>query len=237
MRNDPAPITLLLLPGLDGTGDLFTDFISALPGTLRARVVRYPADRFLTYADLFACVVDAMPTTERFVVVAESFSTPLAIKLAARRPRNLTALVICAGFITSPIDGWLRLMMGLVQPLFFRVPAPAIAINYFLIGADAPSDLRAMVFKTLRRVSPEVMAARVRAVLACDVRQELVQVCVPTLYLQGKNDRLVKERCFEEIRQIKPDTTLAAISAPHFLLQREPHKAADAILGFIRELM
>ena len=35
---------LVLLPGLDGTGELFASFVAALEGTA-AQVVRYPADR------------------------------------------------------------------------------------------------------------------------------------------------------------------------------------------------
>jgi pimeloyl-ACP methyl ester carboxylesterase len=225
---------LVLLPGLDGTGNLFTNFISALPPTLSTRIVRYPTDRFLNYTELLSCVVDVIPAT--FVVVAESFSTPLAVKLAATRPTNLAGLVICAGFITNPVGSWLLRMKALVRPSFFRVPPPGFVIDHFLIGANAPHELRDAVRHTLRCVSPEVMALRVRAVMACDAREEIVQVQVPTLYLQAKHDRLVKERCFEEIQRLKQDTILASIPAPHFVLQREPHKAVDLIVHFVQGL-
>jgi pimeloyl-[acyl-carrier protein] methyl ester esterase len=71
---------------------------------------------------------------------------------------------------------------------------------------------------------------------ACDASEEMVQVQVPTLYLQATHDRLVKERCFEEIQRLKQATILAAIPAPHFVLQREPHKAVDLILHFVQGL-
>ncbi|MBX9790721.1 MAG: hypothetical protein K2Y37_17530 [Pirellulales bacterium] len=35
--------TLVLLPGLDGTGSLFADFVSALDGQIETVVVAYPA--------------------------------------------------------------------------------------------------------------------------------------------------------------------------------------------------
>jgi pimeloyl-ACP methyl ester carboxylesterase len=127
-------------------------------------------------------------------------------------------------------------METLVRPSFFRVPPPGFVIDHFLIGAQAPNDLRDAVRDTLHSVSPEVMALRVRAVMACDAREELVQVEVPTLYLQAKNDRLVKERCFEEIQRLKRDTVLASIPGPHFVLQREPHKAVDLIVNFVQGL-
>lgn len=236
MDKDLSSITLVLLPGVDGTGNLFANFVSALPPTLRVRVVRYPADRFFTYAELFSCVMDAIPATDLFIAVAESFSTPLAVKLAARHPPNLVGLVICAGFITNPVNSWLLRMKVLVRPFLFALPMPAFIVDHFLIGKNAPHELREAVRQTAGSVSPKVKAMRVHAVMACDVRKELAQVQVPTLYLQAKHDRLVNERCFREIQVVKPDAILASITAPHFILQREPHKAADLIANFIQQL-
>lgn len=228
--------TLLLLPGLDGTGDLFTSFVSALPSTLEPRVVRYPADRFLSYEGLFPFVTEAIPEVRPFVLLAESFSTPLAVRLAATNPSNLTALIICAGFIKNPVPGLLPWMKTLVRPSLFSFSPPRFALEYFLIGAHASHELRDTVRRAVRSVPPDVIASRVRAVMACDARDELSQVRVPTLYLQAEQDRLVRKQCFQEIQQIKRDTILASIPAPHLVLQREPSKAADLIVRFLEEL-
>ena len=228
--------TLVLLPGLDGTGNLFANFVSALTPTLNTRIVRYPTDRFLSYADLFSFVVDAVPQTQPFVLLAESFSTPLAARLAATSPASLKGLVICAGFIRNPVRGWLRHMKTLVRPSFFRIPPPRFVIEHFLIGAHAPRELRDDVRRTLRSVSPEVVALRVQAVMACDASEQFVRVRVPTLYLQAEQDRLVRNSSFQEIQELKPDTVLVSIAAPHFVLQREPRKAADLIAHFVAGL-
>jgi pimeloyl-[acyl-carrier protein] methyl ester esterase len=227
---------LVLLPGLDGTGDLFANFVSALPPSLDPEIVRYQAKRFLSYPELFPFVVEALPKIRPFVLLAESFSVPLAVKLAATSPSNLIGLVICAGFIKSPVTSWLRDMKAFVRPFFFRVPLPRFALEYFLIGAKPPRELEDAVRRTLRSVSPDVIALRVRAVLECDATEEFARVRVPTLYLQADHDRLVRKSCFEEIRRLKPDTILASIPAPHFVLQREPRKAADLIMRFVESL-
>jgi hypothetical protein len=65
--------TLVLLPGLDGTGTLFADLISELPPTLSINIARYPTDRFLSYSDLVLCVKEVVPSSP-FLLVAESFS-------------------------------------------------------------------------------------------------------------------------------------------------------------------
>ena len=230
------PTTLVLLPGLDGTGNLFTNFVASLPPNLDAKIVRYPTDRFLSYTDLFSLVVDAVPQTQPFVLLAESFSTPLAVGLAATHPASLKGLVICAGFVRNPVCGWLRHMKTLVHPSFFRIPPPRFVIDHFLTGAHAPRELRDDVRRTLRSVSPTVVALRVRAVMACDATEQLVRVRVPTLYLQAEQDRLVGKSSFQEIQELKPDTIFASIAAPHFVLQREPRKAADLIARFVADL-
>ena len=230
------PKTLVLLPGLDGTGNLFAKFVSALRPSLEARIVRYPTDRPLSYADLFSLVVKAIPQSQPFVLLAESFSTPLAVRLAATNPASLKGLVICAGFIKNPLRGWLRYMTRFVQPLLFRIPPPRFVLERFLIGAQAPSELRDEVRRTLRSVSPEVIAFRVRAVMACDATREFALIRVPVLYLQAGQDRLVNKSSFQEIREVKPDAILAVIAAPHFVLRREPNSAADAIAQFVAAL-
>ena len=75
--------TLLLLPGMDGTGDLFDAFVAALPATLDVVTVRYPAREPLGYAELQALARAAMPEKGPFVILGESFSGPIAISLAA----------------------------------------------------------------------------------------------------------------------------------------------------------
>jgi pimeloyl-[acyl-carrier protein] methyl ester esterase len=79
--------TLLLLPGMDGTGGLFSDFIAALPHDLQTILLRYPTDHFLSYSELQNLVREKSPNSP-FVLLAESFSTPLAIQLCRRAGDN-----------------------------------------------------------------------------------------------------------------------------------------------------
>ena len=230
------PTTLVLLPGLDGTGNLFAKFVSEVTPNLDARIVRYPTDHPFSYADLLPRVVDTIPQAQPFVLLAESFSTPLAVMLASTNPANLKGLVICAGFVRNPLRGWLRYMKSFVQPMLFRIPPPRPALEHFLIGLHAPRELRNELRRTLLSVSPEVTAFRVRSVMACDAMAELARVRVPTLYLRAEHDRLVTKSSFDEFRQQKPDTILAVIAAPHLVLQREPEKAADIVTRFIASL-
>jgi pimeloyl-[acyl-carrier protein] methyl ester esterase len=80
---------LVLLPGLDGTGELFAPFIDEL-GEIRSQVIAYPADRAMNYAEHESCARSQLPMDEDFVLLGESFSGPVSIAIAAAPPANET---------------------------------------------------------------------------------------------------------------------------------------------------
>src|SRR5487761_478318 len=45
-------LKLVLLPGMDGTGELFSDFAAALAGEFEIATVWYPTERCLSYSEL-----------------------------------------------------------------------------------------------------------------------------------------------------------------------------------------
>jgi len=81
---------LVLLPGMDGTGELF----GAFADTVRAdtQVVRYPSTQALDYAELEQFVLSKLPRQEPFVLLGESFSGPVALSIAASRPALLRGI-------------------------------------------------------------------------------------------------------------------------------------------------
>ena len=59
-------ITLVLLPGMDGTGIFFEDFAAALQPEFKPIIVRYPNDPSLGYAELEPVARAALPHDEPF---------------------------------------------------------------------------------------------------------------------------------------------------------------------------
>jgi len=227
---------LVLLPGMDGTGELFRDFVAALPEGYETEVVRYPTDAGSSYAELMPLVLAHLPTEETYVLLAESFSTPLAIAIAAKNAPNLKALVLCGGFATSPVKGWLYDLTSLLPLRRLHVRFPEFVARTFLVGSDAPASLARRVGAEISWVEPEVLAARVRAVLSCDVRAEFAEVRVPIQYLRAAEDKLVSLDCLEEMLAFHPQMVVATIDGPHLLLQREPEFTAGVVAGFVMGL-
>jgi pimeloyl-[acyl-carrier protein] methyl ester esterase len=229
-------LTLLLLPGMDGTGELFADFVKLLPSWVEPRLVGYPRDRRLSYDQLLPILRSAVPANESFVILAESFSTPLAVRFAAQTPKGLRALVLCSGFVSAPRHGVMRRVALILAPALFAFGLPESVCRHFLVGAVAPKGLVDAVRATVSSLSNGVLAYRLRSVLTCNVEPELRNISVPLLYISGLEDRLVKRYSFQEIRQTKPDAQLARVEAPHLILQTKPREAVDLVLRFLRDI-
>ena len=235
-KTRPGPLPLLLLPGLDGTGEMFAPLLPELPAWIRPVVVAYPRDVPLGYAELAPIAARAIPAGGPFAILGESFSGPLALQLAAARPPELVGVILCATFVRRPIRGVPPAARVLVTaggarlwPLLLRLRSPFVPREYRWLVASA--------LAAVRSVAPAVVAARIRALLAVNAEEDLRRCEVPLLYLQAAADHLIRAHNLDRIRRIRPDVQVARIDTMHFLLQLEPRQAAAAIAGFLAPLV
>ena len=135
---DKAEIEIVLLPGLHGTGRLFADFVRERPPGFVPRVIEYPCDRFLDYGDLLPFVRGQLPQDSDFVILGESFSGPLAVMLAAERPRGLRAVVLVATFVTRPRPRWTG---SLPWRTLFLFRPPDFVLKWLVAGPAADTSL------------------------------------------------------------------------------------------------
>jgi pimeloyl-ACP methyl ester carboxylesterase len=227
-------LTLVLLPGMDGTGALFAPFIAALPPALNVVVVRYPPQEWAGYAELEAVARASLPAAGPFIILGESFSGPIAVSLAASCGPQLKGLVLCCTFVRNP-----RPLLGALGPLVRWLPvglAPAAALSHALMGRFSTPALRGLLEASMRQVLPAALRARLEAVLSVNVSAKLAAVTVPTLYLRASQDRLVPSAAGDLIARLNPGCRIVEITAPHFLLQVAASQAAEAIGTFAKEV-
>jgi pimeloyl-ACP methyl ester carboxylesterase len=230
------PLPIILLPGLDGSGRLYAPLLAAGPRGLDPRLVAFPPDEPLGYDDLLPRCREALPTRGPYLLLAESFSGPLAIRLAAEQPRGLAGLVLAATFLHRPLNPLLHPVRSLVGARLFGLPMPPALVRHFLAGPDAPDGIVAEVRAAVAAVSPEVLALRSVEALGVDVRDPFGHVEVPVLYLQPERDRLIRTDVSEEILALQPDAQVVRLDAPHMVLQRCPHASLAAIERFLPTL-
>lgn len=221
---------LVLLPGLDGTGELFAPFVAALNGSA-TQIVTYPTNGALDYVGHEAAARSQLPK-EDFVLLAESFSGPVGISIAAAPPPGLRGLVLCATFASNPFPmfKWLVAVMRVLPAP--RLPT-AIAARWLFPGRQSP-ELRRALSAAMRRVSMRTLGSRIAAVLSVDYRDRVSRIAAPILYLRANQDRVIPRAAGLAILNLRSGIALAEFDAPHFLLQTEPAAAAATVLDFTR---
>jgi len=91
---------IVLLPGLNGTGNLFSSILRFLP-VEDVIVIPLPEVGEQTYEALTEYCQIMIPK-EPYILVAESFSGPIGIKLAAKDSGLMKRLVLVATFASPP---------------------------------------------------------------------------------------------------------------------------------------
>lgn len=205
--------------------------LEELPGAFEPRVIQYPPDRVLGYEELVSHAEALLPSGRRFALVGESFSGPLALRIAAKQPPGLIAVVLVASFHRRPITGWLSALRPVVSAIFSR-PAPAAPFGTF--SPDLMLRTRWLLRFAMRRPRfAPTFAARVRAALRVDATDALAACPVPILYLGGSEDRLLRRTIPDDIRKIQQAVEIRVLPAPHLVLQRQPREAAAALCQFL----
>jgi pimeloyl-[acyl-carrier protein] methyl ester esterase len=233
-RSDqPAPM-LVLLPGLDGTGKLFSEIVKALEGRVATRIIDYPKDVPLGYDELEVLVRAALPDDRPFVLLGESFSGPLAIRIAAHPPQGLCGLILCVTFARNPYP-W----AAWVKPLAAHMPLksfPRWLRAPLMWGSKDPNRAPSQTQRAMAGVSVEVVRRRIAALLAVDESGALRRVTKPVLVLRATRDRVVPRSAAEWIMRGAAHAQRVDIDGPHLLLQTRPAECATAIQSFMRAL-
>lgn len=224
------------MPGLDGTGELFELFRAELPEDLEVVVVRYPQDRPRNYAELRPAVIEACEGASAVVLFAESFSSPLAIEIAASGLNSLSGLILCAGFAGPPVHGVVGSVIRNIPEGVLRLTPPEWVIRHYLVGLNAPAALTQRVIRTIAGVPPEILRHRLNEVLRYSVMESVARVKVPMLYIQANEDRLVRSKAFEEIASTNSKVIQQLVNGPHLLAQANPSEVAAVVLNFLHTL-
>lgn len=221
---------IILLPGTDGTGLLFKRLLTELRSA--TLVIDYPVNELLTYEQLEKYVRERLPIDQSFIVVGESFSGPIAVALAADPPSGLSGIVLSASFASSPWP-----LASIWRRLVALMPSrpPAKLASFALMGSHATPELESDLERALCKVQAQVLRHRLRCALSVDFRPKLMRAKVPLLYLAGKRDRIIPNRCGLDVKRLAPDACVQSIDAPHFILQCQAKLSANVIEGFHNE--
>lgn len=218
----------VLLPGLDGTGRLFRDFLPFVPDP-QAIIVRYPDEPSWTLDDHVQHVRRQLPPENDCIVVAESFSTPVALCLLRDVPA-IRRMVLVTGFARCPHPLLRFVPIGLVARLRRWASTDAL-LRMFCLGGDAPADTLDELRGVIASMPSTVLHTRLALLRALDGSKTPWPTDVPILLLRAGRDRLVIDPLVAD-----EGVTMTTIDGPHFLLQARPAECAAAIDAWLARL-
>jgi pimeloyl-ACP methyl ester carboxylesterase len=226
----PEATPIILLPGMDGTGELLRALADQLALHRPVQLFAYPLDQPLSYAQLTTYVVERAPNRP-FVILGESFSGPIAIEIAATDPRA-AGLVLASSFARHPLPAQLAALTRLLDLRWL----PKGIIATALMGSTATPELTARLHQVLAALPREVLQFRAREVLRVDKRNRLSEITCPVLCLHGRFDYLVNSRQVVEIANAQPRCQVHWFDSSHMLLATHPDAAVKAINQFCAQM-
>lgn len=232
--NAQAPPTLMLLPGLHGTDELFAPLLEQLPASLPTLRVNYPADAAMACEAYVDFVRQRLPADRSVVLLGESFSGPIAYRVAQQERSTVRGVVLAASFVSEPHPFLMRLTEYLPLGWITATRPARFMARRRLLNADPPAEVEAMLKTVMDRADPEVMAHRLRCIRRVGRPDETLDV--PCCCIRATRDRVVPARSIREVRRAFGDVRVVDIDGPHLILQTRPRAAAEAILAFLDSL-
>jgi len=226
--------TLVMLPGLDGTGLVFDPLLKHLPEDIEAQVVCYPTDRVMSFQEHVDFVRKQLPRKKPFVLLAESFSGPIGLQILSDPPDNLKGVLLIATFARHPTPFFLDVGLYLPQKLILNLFSKSFLGRFFCL-AGATSEAVDIFQNALKTVKLSVLSNRLKILAELPPPPE-ISFSGPCLYLQAKNDRLVPERATGCLLQLLPQLQIEQLPGPHITLLAHPETGAQIISNFISAL-
>lgn len=220
------------LPGLHGSDALFQPLCDRLPEGVTTHFVNLPSDGKQDYQTL-ASVLDQQlpgcPEGSKRLLIAESFSGPLAIRLASMRPDEIAGIVLAASFCDAPLNPGIALLP--LRPLFMVKP-PRTALRHFLVGNDASEAEVTGLQKVAQSIPSSTLSKRIRTILELMEDDNPDLPPIPMLILQANNDNLVPWEAQSKLEANYPEAITHWIESPHLILQRCPAECVQRIIEF-----
>lgn len=193
IQGQGAPV--VLVPGLNGTGELFYRQILSLGETCRVATYRLRDDArtMAMLADDLAEVIDKVaPVERRAIVIGESFGGAVALSLALRHPERVSALVIVNSFPRLDSQAKLRLAIAGAAILPWKAFGLMRRLSSWrLHSRQTPrSEIKRFIALTAR-ASRRGYLNRLKLLREYDVRHRLHEVSCPTLFIAAEIDHLV----------------------------------------------
>ncbi len=223
---------LIFFPGLDGTGISYEPLSEFVATDTEVIIVRYPKAKVQDFHEIVECADGQISSANDAVVIAESFSGPIAIELIASGRLRAKCLILCATFARSPRPFLLNVAKYLPLSTILGLHLPDTILKLVLGGSEFSDSLLPIFHRMKDKVLPKVLAQRLKIVSCVDVRQWLSKLSIPCCYIQATADIAVPSSAISDFTDNISNLNVKNIRGPHFIIQARPKETAEVIEEF-----
>ncbi|MFD9354904.1 alpha/beta fold hydrolase [Streptomyces sp. NPDC060031] len=187
-------------------------------------------------ADQLVAAADA-EGLERFAVLGYSLGGNVAVRIAARYPERVTALVLTATFARAGnrlklvADLWSGLAARGESELLARLLVP-LAFSPAVLEGLTPQQAEQVVRETAGSIPPG-SGDHVDLLKGADLRAELARIDVPALVVATTEDQLVPLALQRELADALPGARLAELPTGHLPFAEHPAAWAALVTEFL----
>ncbi|MBA6337433.1 hypothetical protein H4J57_09485 [Colwellia sp. BRX8-7] len=215
---------LVLLPGMDGTGELFEEFLSNFDGDYI--VIPLPQSGSQDHVFLANIIKEQLPT-EDFVLLAESFAGGIIPELLRQNNPHLKGVIFIASFLSSPNQLLLSIAKFLPIKSLASAPLSTIFHKFLLLGQGASKELLSK-FITVTKSIPDLVLKN-RLEVMSQQRLPITTSDIPSIYIKALSDRLITSQKGREFTKVFSNIKYIEIEGPHFILQAQPKESARLV--------
>lgn len=186
---------MVLVPGMDGTGELFYRQVPLLEKSYSVATYALRDDAAsmeVLAGDLRQVIERASPVEKRAIVMGESFGGTVALTAALLYPKHVAGLVVLNSFPYFAPQFRLRLAIAGVS----LIPWGAMSLvrhatSFFMHSRHTHRHELKKFLELTARTTRTGYRNRLRILKTYDVRERLREIQCPTLFLAAEKDHLV----------------------------------------------
>ena len=209
---------VVLIPGMDGTGGLFSPLLDELPSDIETQIICLneltniaPTEQALEIATLIG--------NDEVIILSESYSGFITYHLSLLPNINIKHIIFAASFLENPT--WLsRLNKALPLNLVRTGLIPSTFLSTLLFGQRNNTRLVGLFLSCLKSVSNSTLRLRISTVANLVRPKKLMSI--PCTYVQANKDYLVSNRSSDAFKELCVDLRIIRAGGGHFIVQSNP---------------